>query len=296
MLRISTALFLSLSLTLVSGLAWAGAKITGLKGDVTVRGVSKQLGDTLNSGDRIHTGAKSYAVLTFDDKQTVVLKANTEFKINAYRYTPKDPAKSTSILSLFKGGLRFVSGLISKKRPQAIKIKTPVATVGVRGTDISLVTGSLYLSVANGSATMTTAAGTSTFGAGSIGFAGTAASVPAGIAASQLPASVASSFSSLGSVPAAGAGAGAGGAGGSGAGASSTGTGAGAGGGAAGGSAGAGGAAGAGAAGAGAGGLSAAGIAGAAAAAAAVAAVATSNDDETSTSTSTSTSTATSTN
>jgi hypothetical protein len=42
------------------------------------------------------------------------------------------------LLDLVKGGMRAVTGAIAQRRPEAYKVRTPVATLGVRGTEYYL--------------------------------------------------------------------------------------------------------------------------------------------------------------
>jgi len=85
-------------------------------------------------GDTITVGKKSRLQLRFVDNQLVVLKANTVFRIDEYKFKGKKDNNKTAALSLLKGGMRSVTGLIGKSARDKYKVKTPVATMGVRGT------------------------------------------------------------------------------------------------------------------------------------------------------------------
>ena len=109
-------------------------------------------GDRINQGDSIVTGAKSSIVLRFLDGQVVSLAANSTFAVTAYTYNAVNPAQSNVLLSLINGGMRAVTGLIGKARPQAVAYRAAGATVGIRGTDISIAVsgGTLILNVNTG--------------------------------------------------------------------------------------------------------------------------------------------------
>ena len=154
----------------------------------------------LENGATITTGDNSQVVIKFEDGQEVALNANTSFKINNYHFEQAKPENNSALFSLFKGAMRSVTGLIGKTNPEAFKLNTPVATIGIRGTDFMAATGSLYLQVLNGTITASTSAGTTAFAAGQIGFISTLSTLPAVISAAQLPTAVASSFSQLGSL------------------------------------------------------------------------------------------------
>jgi len=85
-------------------------------------------------GDTIKVGEKSRLQIRFIDNQLVVLKANTVFRIDEYKFKDKNDKDKSAALSLLKGGMRSITGVIGKKPSDKYKVKTPVATMGVRGT------------------------------------------------------------------------------------------------------------------------------------------------------------------
>lgn len=195
----------------------ASAIVQSLTGDVKASveaaaptAVTKD--SALESGMTITTGDNSNIVMKFEDGQVVVLNANTTFKITRYQYNAAQPQTGNAFFSLFKGAMRSISGLIGKHNSGGYRLQTPVATIGIRGTDFMAATGSLYLQVINGAVSATSSAGTTAFTAGQTGFVSTLSTLPTAISAAQLPASVATSFSQLGSMAVTGAGAATGGA------------------------------------------------------------------------------------
>lgn len=96
------------------------------------------VGGPLYEGDQLKTGLSSFAVLAFKDESRITLNANSEFKIKKHHYDAKAPERSSALMSLIKGGLRAVSGLIGKKNKDAYRMSTPVATIGIRGTGYDL--------------------------------------------------------------------------------------------------------------------------------------------------------------
>ncbi|MHB8453780.1 MAG: FecR family protein [Acidiferrobacterales bacterium] len=91
----------------------------------------------IERGDTIISAADSAAQLRFIDGALVTLHAATRFRIDDYYYADGS-ARDHSFFSLLKGGLRTLSGLIGKARHAAYRLDTPVATVGIRGTDYQL--------------------------------------------------------------------------------------------------------------------------------------------------------------
>lgn len=126
--------------------------IARLKGQVTIDGDAAERGSPFNPGALIRTAEESYALLKFKDEQTVFLRSNTELKVDAYVYEQAQPQQNNSSLSLLKGGMRAVTGLIGKDNPEAVRYDTPAATIGIRGTELmaSLVRDVLFVRVLSG--------------------------------------------------------------------------------------------------------------------------------------------------
>ena len=92
-----------------------------------------QRGDKVYEGDRIVTGRKSLISIRFDDNTRFNLGPTAVFRVNQVR-SGDDGIFSTEVV---KGAFRFVTGLIAKRRPRAMRVKTGiVATIGIRGTTV----------------------------------------------------------------------------------------------------------------------------------------------------------------
>jgi hypothetical protein len=101
-------------------------------------GDSRELaqGDEIFVDDEIMTAPKSFAVLQFLDGAKVTVKPNSEIVIEDYVYNGNSDDKAT--LSLVSGGLRVITGAMAKNNPENYKVKTPVALMGVRGTEFAI--------------------------------------------------------------------------------------------------------------------------------------------------------------
>ena len=89
-------------------------------------------------GDVISTERDSYAQLKFTDGGQVTLRPYTQVMLDSYKYTEGQPQEDNFAISLFKGGVRALTGLISKRGNQnAYMVKTATATIGIRGTDFT---------------------------------------------------------------------------------------------------------------------------------------------------------------
>lgn len=156
--------------------------------------------DTVNAGMVIRTGSDSHAVLKFEDGEVVSLQANSSFLVREYIYNAKQVEKSNIVFSMLKGGMRFVTGLIGRSNPQAFRLATPSATIGIRGTEFFAVMANdaLYNKVLSGSITVTNEAGMSVFTAGNTALTSSATSLPVAIPPIGVPAET---FSEIEAIP-----------------------------------------------------------------------------------------------
>ncbi|NLR76779.1 FecR family protein [Leeia aquatica] len=111
------------------------------QGNVAVRHVGKtsseaiEMDDPLENGDVVSTGQNSWVILSMQDGASLTLRAQTQLRIEAYRYHPQQPEEGRSWLSLLTGSLRSVTGAIGQRHPASYQLKTPQLTIGIRGTD-----------------------------------------------------------------------------------------------------------------------------------------------------------------
>ena len=183
--------------------AFAAAVVQSIQGDVRAGPIGKPVtgvtrDQRLASGTTVVTGPDAQVILRFDDGQQVVLNHSTHFRIVDFRYLEEDPTMDRSVFALLKGALRIVSGAIATRNRQAVALRTPQATIGIRGTDFMVaLVNPAYISVLEGAVTATNAAGAVAFRAGSIGMVPASAELAGAIPASTLPAAAAAAFSNL---------------------------------------------------------------------------------------------------
>lgn len=89
--------------------------------------------------DQIQTGLQSILVVAFNDQSRVTLSPQSAFRIEEHEYKPGQPDENNSFLSFLQGGLRLVTGAIAQLNRKAVRITTPTATIGIRGTGFDLV-------------------------------------------------------------------------------------------------------------------------------------------------------------
>ena len=107
------------------------ARIT--RKQITLEGVK---GVDVEMLDSLRTGAGSLEI-TFDDDTQVQMTPSAKLTIDDFVYDPNNADAGKLAIKIGRGTARYASGQIAKNRPQAVKIKTPSATVAVRGTDFT---------------------------------------------------------------------------------------------------------------------------------------------------------------
>ena len=75
-------------------------------------------------------------MLQFVDGAKVTVRPNSAVLIEDYVYNGNDQDSAT--LSLVSGGLRVITGAMAKSNPENYKVRTPVALMGVRGTEFAV--------------------------------------------------------------------------------------------------------------------------------------------------------------
>ncbi|WP_215410337.1 FecR family protein [Janthinobacterium sp. JC611] len=139
----------------------------------------------VEQGDTLLTEKETYALIKLIDNSEITLKPNSSVVIEQFSYVAEQPDGDRAIFSLLKGGLRSVTGLLGKRNKERFEMKTPAATIGIRGTTFvatyavpsaplpsagpGLPPG-LYVQVLDGLIHVTNPAGTQNFAAGQFGF------------------------------------------------------------------------------------------------------------------------------
>ena len=127
-----------------------------------------QLASDIFSFDEVRTGKGRMAV-EFLDSSVLKLTEHSKVIIDNYIFDP-DPSKSKLALNMASGTARFITGKLGKIDKKNISIRTPSATIGIRGTDFTTTVDELGRSLvillpnedgtSSGEITVTTWAGT----------------------------------------------------------------------------------------------------------------------------------------
>lgn len=109
-----------------------------VRGQVTLERAAQRhvikVGDAVQEKDRVIVSGDSSVGISMHDETLLSLGPNSTMVIGAFAYNPvtREGQVETSIL---KGTLRYVTGLIGRANPAAIKVLTPTSTMGIRGTE-----------------------------------------------------------------------------------------------------------------------------------------------------------------
>lgn len=121
-----------------AGFAFESGVIKTVQGQVHIeRGSSSlvaRVGDPVHESDRVIVASRSSVGISMSDETLLSVGPNSKLVIDKYAYNPvtREGQVETSIL---RGTLRYVTGLIGRSNPQAIKVTTNNATIGIRGTE-----------------------------------------------------------------------------------------------------------------------------------------------------------------
>lgn len=95
-------------------------------------------GDSIDEKETVTTGKGGRVQMRFKDGAVVSLQPESSLRVDRYRYVGKGDAENKVGLSFLKGGLRTLSGAVGKQDPKAYRMDSPIATIGIRGTEYSL--------------------------------------------------------------------------------------------------------------------------------------------------------------
>jgi hypothetical protein len=113
------------------------AQVETISGNVFIQRAGAHLtvkiGDPLYEKDVIDTGADGAIGVTFIDNTVMSAGPNSEVALEQYQFDSNNFSGSM-LTDMRKGTISMVSGDIAKSSPAAMKVKTPAAILGVRGT------------------------------------------------------------------------------------------------------------------------------------------------------------------
>jgi hypothetical protein len=133
------ALCLALSLP-VSALASEAGRVVFVVGQVQLAHKPAVLDAAVQEGDELQTGADGYVYMKTVDSGFLILRPNSKARITTYHVDTVNAANTHVKLELLEGTARSISGQAVKHARQNFRFNTPVAAIGVRGTDFIVFT------------------------------------------------------------------------------------------------------------------------------------------------------------
>ena len=92
------------------------------------------VGSVVRQGDLLRTGEGASAGVMLKDDTRVALGPNSQVALDQFAFNA-NTHEGTLFVSVLKGTLSMISGLLVKANPQRVGVKTPTATIGIRGTE-----------------------------------------------------------------------------------------------------------------------------------------------------------------
>jgi hypothetical protein len=144
----SALIALTLPIVLAFGVAVAAAQDAGQiktsKGSAQIERAGQKLpadvGQVVQQGDMVVTGADGSVGITFRDSSLVSIGPDSVLVIDRFVFD-STTHQGNFDASLKQGTLAVVSGKLAKQSPDAMKVRTPAAILGVRGTEFLVRTG-----------------------------------------------------------------------------------------------------------------------------------------------------------
>lgn len=118
---------------------FVGGLVTATASGQSERELAK--GGEIYDSDEVNTAYNGRVQMRFTDGGLVSLMPNTTFTVEEYRLGAGNGEDGALIFGLLRGGLRTVTGAIGKTKHDNYQLKTPVGTLGIRGTEFIVVIG-----------------------------------------------------------------------------------------------------------------------------------------------------------
>jgi hypothetical protein len=185
------SIFLVVCLMLLSQAAYAGiaGNVQFVNGNVQVTNAAGQThvlqkGDVIHESDTVTTAKGASVQIKMRDGGFIVIRPESQLKFDSFVFSGEEDGSERSFLSLLKGGIRSITGLIGHKNKSNYRIATINSTIGIRGTDhetfvvapgselAATVPVGTYNKVNVGETTITTDKGTISVLPNQMGFAG----------------------------------------------------------------------------------------------------------------------------
>jgi hypothetical protein len=99
--------------------------------------IPARAGEAVFEADGLRTGVDGRIGVTLKDDTRVSLGPSSEVRLERFVFAPADGGLGL-VLKIVRGVTAYVSGRIAKLAPDAVRLETPAAIVGVRGTTLAI--------------------------------------------------------------------------------------------------------------------------------------------------------------
>lgn len=118
----------------------AVGEVTIVLGKAFIEGVGRprevvRPGSSIHVSDSIFTKANGHVHIRFDDGGLVSVRPESRLDVVRYDYNEAQPEQSSVKFNLQEGVTRSISGEAARSARQRFRLNTPIAAIGVRGTD-----------------------------------------------------------------------------------------------------------------------------------------------------------------
>ncbi len=121
----------------------ASAKLVSGQGEISAidpGGARRRVvaGGSLYPGETLETGPSAWAVLAFRDDSRTTLGGSSRFRVDSFVFDEQSPKDGRFLVSLLRGSMRALTGLIGKANNRNVSFTTATATIGIRGTGLDM--------------------------------------------------------------------------------------------------------------------------------------------------------------
>ena len=110
-----------------------------VSGDVVIdrngQSVAAQINTKVINGDLVKTGSDGKVGLVFADDTVISMGSNSQIVIENFLFEPAEKQLSF-VARMIQGTASFLSGQIARLAPDTVRLETPDATIGLRGTRV----------------------------------------------------------------------------------------------------------------------------------------------------------------
>ena len=101
----------------------------------------------VGQGDKLRTGNDAHIYIRMADGALLVMRPQSSLSVDLWKYNPEKPEQSQIKYTLHSGLSRYVSGRGSQAAKDQFRFNTPLAAIGVRGTDFTVLAAPLLTEV-----------------------------------------------------------------------------------------------------------------------------------------------------